>query len=122
MCMTWEYIFHDLPGRDMHAPRLRHPAHVVPRQIEEHQVLCPLLFVLHEVRGEEAVFFPAFASGPGAGYGERGYRVPFQLHHDLGRRADEGHIAEMDVKQVGRRIDVPETPVRIEGVAGCIER
>ena len=105
---------HELAHLD--APDPGDPAEVVPAQVDEHDVLRPLLGVFEKLVGEPPVLLfglPA-PSRPGDGL-ELGDPL-LEADHDLRRGADEMHIPQAEEEEVGRRVDVAERPVEIDRV------
>ena len=81
---------------------------VVAAEIDEHHVLGAVL-----LRGEQPL------GVAGAGRGRAGDRVQagaaaLDLDQRLGRRADQGEVAELEQEQVRRRVDAPQRAVEVE--------
>ena len=76
-------------------------AHVVSTQINQHDVFRALLRVGELVRLEFALFFRRGAAPACAGDGPKLYRIAGEPHQGFGRRADDAHILELQVKHVG---------------------
>ena len=106
----------DLLGAERH-----HPAHVVAGQVHEHDVLGHLLGMLAQLGTQSAVLL--LRSAPVAGAGDRpGDDLAVQqLHHRLGRRPHEGHLAMAEQVHVRARVDLAEHPVDVEGVGVELE-
>ncbi len=119
--MTWEYIFTISRDVTFTLPGLETlPTSFLARS---RSIRCSARSFPSVMRSAAGAFILllAFSPGPGAGNGKRGDGITLELDHDLGRRADERHILKVDVEEVGRWVDVPEAPVGVEGIAGCIE-
>ena len=73
-------------------PNVHDPADVVAGEVDEHHVLGELLGVLAQLGAEAAVLL--VGATPAAGAGDRPGDDPAveQLHHRLGRRADERQL------------------------------
>ena len=79
--------FHVLADGD--GARPRHPTEVVPAEIDEHDVLGPLLWVTLELLGEEPILALVGAAGPGAGDRVGRQLVALDLEEELRARADD---------------------------------
>ncbi len=92
------------------------PPEVVPAQVDEHDVLRPLLGVLQELVGEPPVLLFVLPPPPRPGDGLELRDPLLEADHDLRRGADEVHLLEAEKEQVGRGVDVAERPVEIDRV------
>ena len=90
-------------------------ADVVAPEIEQHQVLGPLLRVGQQVGGELAVLRRRRAARPGAGDRADGHLAVAQPHQDLRARADDGEVAEIEEEQEGRGVEPAQRAVEREG-------
>ena len=81
---------------------------VVPAEVHEHDVLRPLLGVVPQLVLEGQVLVLVPAAGPGAGDRPGPDPVPFDPDQHLRRGARQGHLAEIDVVHVRRRIDASQ--------------
>ena len=68
------------------------PADVVAGEVDEHHVLGALLRVLAQLGRQAAVVLVGAAPLAGAGDRPRDHRAVEQLHHRLGRRADDREL------------------------------
>jgi hypothetical protein len=87
--------------RHPHRPRHGDPANVVAAEIDEHDVLRPLLLVGEQVSLVGAVFLRRHPTGSGPGDGVVGQRPPFETDEELGRGADDLVVPEIEVEHVG---------------------
>ena len=97
------------------------PADVVAGEVDEHHVLGPLLRVLAQLGGEVPVVL--LGAAPEAGARDRPADDPpvGDLHHRLGRRADERRLVVAHDVHVRRRVHLPEHAVDVERVVGAFE-
>jgi hypothetical protein len=106
---------------DLLRAELHHAADVVAGQVDEHHVLGQLLRVLAQLGTEAAVLLlgaaPAARSRDGAGDD----RAVEELHHRLGRGADERHARLAHEVHVRARVHLAEHPVHVEGVSVEVE-
>ena len=93
---------------------LRHPAHVVAAEVEQHQVLGPLLGVGQQLGLERVVLLRRSAAPAGAGDGADGDRAVAHPHQDLGARAHHLEVAEVEIEHVGAGVGAPQRPVERE--------
>ena len=94
----------------------RHPAHIVPPQVNEHHVLGTLLLVGEQGAGERAVLLLGPAPRPRAGDRPDGHLPSLHPHQHLGGAAHQRNILECEVKQVRRRIERPQIAVQEQGI------
>ncbi len=73
---------------------LGHPADVVAPQVDEHDVLGPLLGVGEQLLGQRAVLGLVLAAAAGAGQGADRHHAVLDPHQDLRRAADQAEVAE----------------------------
>ena len=90
---------------------------VVPAQVDEHDVLRPLLGVPQQLVGEPPVLLLVFSPPPRPGDGLELRDPLFEADHHLGRGADEVHVIKFEKEHIGRGIDVAKRPVEIDRVA-----
>ena len=82
--------------------------------IDEHQMLCALLFVLDQLRFKLLLFFQVSASATGSGDGAV-FKIPsLDLYQHLRRGSRHMQVAPFQVEQVGRWIDITQSSVDIE--------
>ena len=101
----------DLLGAELH-----HPAHVVAGEVDEHDVLGALLRVLGQLGGHAPVVALGAAPAAGPGDGTADDPAVEQLHHRLGRRADQRRLGVAHEVHVRRRVDLAQHPVHVERV------
>ena len=101
---------------DLDAPDPGDPSEIVPAQVDEHNVLRPLLRVLQEFVGQPPVLLLIFPSAPRPGDGLEIGDPLFEADHDLRRGADEMEVIKAEEEHVGRGVDVAERPVEINRV------
>ena len=89
-------------------------ADVVAAEIEQHQVLGPLLRIGQQLGGERPVLLRRGAAPAGAGDRPDGHPAVAHADHDLRARADDGEAVEGEVEQEGRGIEPPQRPVERE--------
>ena len=87
---------------------------VVPSQIDEHQMLRTLLFVLDQFLLKPFFLFQVLASATGPG--DRSvFKIPsLDLHQHLRRGSRHMQVAPFQVEHVGRGIDITQSSVDIE--------
>ena len=103
--------------RDLHRAELRHPAHVVPTEVDEHHVLGALLVVAEQLLLEYLVRHARVPAGARARDRAQLDAVAGLAHEHLRRRAHEVPGPELQVEHVGGRIDDAERAVEVEGIA-----
>ena len=101
----------DLLGAELHDP-----ADVVAGEVDEHHVLGPLLRVLDELGGQAPVVLLGAAAAAGARDRAADHPAVEQLHHRLGRRADERRLGMAQEVHVRRRVHRPQHAVHVERV------
>ena len=84
-------------------------------------MLGELLRVLEQLGGEAAVLLVGAAPAAGAGDRPGDDLAVEQLHHRLGRRADEGHLGRAHEVHVRARVDLAQHPVDVERVGVEVE-
>ena len=92
------------------------PPDVVAGQVHQHDMLGPLLRVLHQLRRQLPVVLvgPAPEAGPGDG---PGYDPPVdELHHRLRRGTDHAQLGVAQEVHVRAGVDLAQRPVQVEGV------
>ena len=98
-----------------------HPPDVVAGQVDEHDVLGPLLGVFAQLGRHAPVVGLAATAAPGARDRPADHPAVEELHHGLRRRADERHPRVTHEVHVGRRVHLAKHPVHVEGVVVAIE-
>ena len=91
------------------------PPHVVPPQVHQHPVLRQLLLVGLELLSQSSVLLGRSASGPGTGDGPNRHRPVLHPDQHLGRAAHQRHLVQLQVVEVGGRVEGSERPIEIEG-------
>ena len=102
--------------RDPYAPELRHAPDVVASQIDEHQVLGPLLLVRQQGAAERLVLFRRPAARPGARDGAHRHLPLLHPYQHLGRAPDQREVVEREIEEVGRRVQRPQVAIQQERV------
>ena len=90
---------------------------VVAAEVEQHQVLGPLLLVGQELGLQRRVLHRIGASSAGAGDGADGDPAVAVAHQDLRARPRQLEAAEVQEVQEGRGVHPPQRPVEGERVA-----
>ena len=101
---------------DVAGAELDDPPDVVAGQVDQHDVLGALLGVLEQLGGELAVVLVGAAAEPRAGDRTRDHPALEQLHHRLGRAADQRQLVLTHVVHVRARVDPAQHPVHVERV------
>ena len=94
---------------------------VVAGEVDEHHVLGDLLRMLAQLGAEAAVVFVGRAPPPCAGDRPRDDTAVEQLHHRLGRRADDRHLGVAHEVHVRARVHLPQHAVHVEGLGLEVE-
>jgi hypothetical protein len=106
---------HHLRHRD--AADLADGAEVVAQEVDDHQVLGPVLLIGGEGGGEGGVLLGGGATAARAldrsGFG---LTVAADVEEALGRGAEDGEVAEPEIGGEGGGIGAAETAVEVEGV------
>ncbi len=102
-------------------PELHDPADVVAGEVDEHHVLGPLLRVLGELRRHAPVVLLGAAAPARAGDRAADDPAVEQLHHRLGRRADERHLRVAHEVHVRRRVHLAQHAVDVERIDRVVE-
>ena len=102
---------------DLDGAELGDPAHIVAAEIEQHQVLGPLLRIGQQLPLQRLVLLGRRAPAAGAGERADGHHAVAQTHQDLRAGADDGEAAEIEEEQEGRRVDPPQRAVQRERAA-----
>ena len=97
------------------------PADVVAGQVDEHDVLGELLRVLAQLGRQAPVVLVGAAPAAGAGDRPGDDLAVEQLHHRLGRRADERDLGVAQEVHVRARVDLAQHPVDVERVGVELE-
>jgi hypothetical protein len=95
-----------------HATEFGHPSHIVPPQIDQHEVLGPLLRIGRQLLGQGNVLFRRAAAWTGAGNrSNRDLRIldPDQY---FGRASDDVDVVAMEIVKIGRRVQRPQVAIR----------
>ena len=103
----------DLLGAELHDP-----ADVVAREVDEHHVLGALLRVLRELGGHAAVVGLGATTAAGARDRAADHAAVEQLHHRLGRGADQRRLGMAHEVHVRRRVHLAQHAVDVERVDG----
>ena len=101
---------------DGHRPGPGHPAQVVAAEVDQHDVLGPLLGVGLELLGEQGILAGVRAARPGPGDRVRGQAVALDLEEQLGRGADDLVARRAHEEQVRAGVDPAEGPVEPDPV------
>ena len=94
---------------------LRDAADIVAPEIEQHQMFGALLRVGQQFLADRLVLGAVPAAMARAGDRADGDAVVPHTNQNLGARADNGEIGEVEEIEEGRRIDPPQRPVECEG-------
>ena len=94
---------------DADRARLAHAREVVAAEVDEHDVLRPVLL------GGEKLLGVALARAGRPGDRVQARPRPLQLHEGLGGGADERDAVEVEQEVVRRGVDAAERPVEREG-------
>ena len=87
---------------------LDHLAYVVASEVDKHDVLGPLLGVLGQLRSQAAVVRLGTAPPAVPAIGREITRPSRNLHHRLGRGADDGQLGVLQEVHVGARVDLAQ--------------
>ena len=102
-------------GIDAHRPGGRHPAQIVARQIDQHDVLGVLLGIGEQDPLELQIPVAIGAARARARDGAKLRVAAVGLHQRLGRRAHHRDVAELAEEHVRRGIEQPQRPIDLEG-------
>ena len=100
--------------RDRDRAGARDPAEVVAAEVDEHDVLGPLLRVALELLGEQRVLAGVGAARPRAGDRVGREPVALDLEEQLGRCADDLERGRPDEEQVRARVDPAQRAVEAD--------
>ena len=89
-------------------------AHVVARQVDEHDVLGALLRILLQLGRHAPLVGLGAPAAARAGDRTADDAAVEQLHHRLGRTADDGHLGVADEVHVRARVDLAQAAVHVE--------
>ena len=106
---------------DLLGAELDDAADVVAREVDEHHVLGALLRVLGELGRHPAVVGLGAAAAAGAGDRAADHAAVEELHHRLGRRADQRRLGMPHEVHVRRRVHLAQHAVDVERVDGADE-
>ena len=101
---------------DRHRAGPRHPPEVVAPEVDEHDVLGPLLGIALELLGEDRVLLGVGAAGSRAGDRVGRQLVAVELDEELGARADDLEAGDPGEEQVRRRVDPSQAAVEADAV------
>jgi hypothetical protein len=101
---------------DAHGSHLRHATDVVAAEIDEHQVLGPLLGIGEQLGLERPVLLGGLSARPRPGDGTHVDLPPVESHEDLRRCADQHRSFAAHEEQVRARIDDAQVAVDRKGV------
>ena len=99
------------------APGLGDAGHVIPQQIDDHDVLGPLLGAAVQPAGQDLVLAQVPAAPGGPLHGPEQDLVAAALEEQLRAGAGHGEAAEVEVGVVGPALTEGEIPVELERVA-----
>ena len=108
---------HHLVG-ELHRADLGDTAHVVASQVDKHQVLGDFLGIRQQFRLQFPVLLLAVAATTGTGDGPHGDYSLFHPGQDLGGRAHDMEIFQVQVIHVGGGIEVAQGAVQVQGRRG----
>ena len=95
---------HHLLG-DLDAADRGHAAHVVPREVQQHQMLGAFLGIGEQLRGEALILLECRTPAARAGERAQAHRAAAHAHQDFRARADHGEGAEIEEEQERRGIE-----------------
>ena len=98
---------------------LGHPSHVVPAEIDQHQVLGALLWIGRQLIGEDQVLLGGGAARPGARDRPQRHLPLLDPNQDLGRAADDPDLVAVQVVEIGCRVERSEVAIGQEGIWGA---
>ena len=98
-------FFHHHFFGDGHTAGPADAADIVAAQVNQHGVFGNFFFVGQQIAFVRRVLFGRGAAQPRAGNGADDDFVALAAHQDFRRRADDVEIAEIVVKQIGRRVE-----------------
>jgi hypothetical protein len=98
-------------------PGLADPAHVVPQQIDNHDVLGAVLEAVGELLGQPAILLRPAAPAARALHGPGFEPVAFEPEMQLRRRRQDLEAARVEVGAEVRVLGGGEPPVQGEGIA-----
>ena len=88
-------------------PQHGHAADVVAAQVQQHQVLGPLLRIGQQFRLQSLILGRRLAARAGAGDGADGDLAVPQANQDFGAGADQLEVAEVQKEHEGRGVEPP---------------
>ncbi len=101
--------------RHLDRPKLRDAADIVAAEVEQHQVLRPLLRIAEQFGLERLVLVVRRAAPPRAGQRPDRDDAVAQPDQNFGRRTDHGEAAEIEEEQERCRVDPAQRAVEREG-------
>ena len=96
--------------------------YVVAPEVEQHDVLCPLLLVVAQLFFERDVLGLGPAPSSGTGDGMNGDLAIDDLNEQLRRCADDLKAVQVEIVHVGRGVDRAESAIDLERVGGSLAR
>src|SRR5271157_518026 len=99
-----------------HRPGPGHPAEVVAAQIDEHDVLRPLLWIALECVGEGVVLGRGGATRPGSGDRMSRHAVALDTDEKLRAGAHDRELRHPNEEQVRAGVDPPQRPIQRHGI------
>ena len=106
--------FDEEAGGDLDLAGLGDAADIVAPQIDQHQMLGPLLGVAHQFFGKRLVFLRRLAARPCAGDGADGHDAVAQPHQDFRARSHNGKTGKGEVVQERRRVQPAQRAIEGE--------
>jgi hypothetical protein len=100
---------------DAHGAGRGHPAEIVARQIDQHDVLGVLLGIREQIALELEIAVGIGAARPRPCDGAKLRVAAVRLHQRLGRGTDHRDVAELAEEHVRRRIEQAQRPIDLEG-------
>src|SRR5438874_4463335 len=101
-----------------HAAKLRYPSDIVPRQVNQHDVLGSFLRIGEELDRVGFILLRSVAARARSGNGSNFDDIAEKAHVQFGRAANKGEvIAEAKAEHVGRGVDETETAIQVERLA-----
>ena len=95
---------------------LRHPAHIVPAQVYQHQMLGSFLGIGQQLVGERGILLGRRAARPGSRDRPKGHFAILHPDQDLRRAADDVDIVAVEIVEVGSGVEGAEIAIGEERV------